>query len=71
MHFGLGSSYKKENKNFFQVLKSRHGKILIIAAIIEAIGRYCLCYCSKIAGSIAIPIATLTPATGAILGRII
>ena len=63
---------KKKNKNFFQVLKSRHGKILIIAAIIGGpLAGTAYVTALKIAGSIAIPIATLTPAKGAILGRII
>ena len=57
---------------FFQNIRKKEGKILILAAIIGGpLAGAAYVIALQISGSIIIPIATLTPATGAILGKII
>lgn len=63
---------KDKVKNLLADIRLKEGKILILAAIIGGpLAGTAYVIALQISGSIVIPIATLTPATGAVLGRII
>ena len=63
---------KRKFREVFEALKTKHGKNIVIAAIIGApIAGTAYITALQMSGPIIIPIASLTPATGAILGRIV
>lgn len=63
---------KRKFRDVFEALKTKHGKNIVIAAIIGApIAGTAYITALQMSGPIIIPIASLTPATGAILGRIV
>ena len=63
---------KRKFRDVFEALKTKHGKNIVIAAIIGApIAGTTYITALQMSGPVIIPIASLTPATGAILGRIV
>lgn len=64
--------YRGKLGDFFRCLKTKPGKIMILAALIGGpIGGCAYIIGLQLAGSLAVPIAALCPVIGAILGRIL
>jgi len=71
--WGLGiAGVRGKLGDFFRSLKSRPGRIMVIAALVGGpISTSAYVIGLQLAGSIIVPIAALCPAIGAILGRIL